>query len=105
MDHTLQLSLLLFFYKVFTIAAGVFITYLGYRLFVKGIFNEAGDLDLSFKNNKLIMKKAAPGTFFTLFGAIIICFAVFRGLSLESKKSSGAPVASQAPPPLLEKPH
>jgi hypothetical protein len=62
---------------VFTVS-GTFCVYLGYKLFVKGLFNEAGDLTASSGNKKLIIKKAAPGTFFALFGAIIISINVYR---------------------------
>ncbi|MBC8756348.1 hypothetical protein H2O64_16860 [Kordia sp. YSTF-M3] len=54
--------------------------YLGYKLFAKGIWGQAGDLDIKFKDNQLILKKAAPGTFFALFGAIIISVTIWKGL-------------------------
>jgi len=74
----------LFWYKISCLIVGLTIIYLGYLLFVKGIFNESGDIDANFKNYKLTVKKAAPGTFFVLFGAIIIGFSIFKGLELTS---------------------
>ncbi|WP_295648239.1 hypothetical protein [uncultured Mucilaginibacter sp.] len=69
-------------------------------LFVKGIFNESGDVDASFKNYKLTVKKAAPGTFFVLFGAIIICFTIFNAIDLKS--GVGPPIDQTTTPPVLK---
>jgi hypothetical protein len=91
--------LLIFLYKVITLLCGVFIIYLGYRLFTKGIFNEAGDLDASWKDMKLLVKRAAPGTFFALFGAIVIYLSVYKGLDF---KSETKPMQVELPPPSLK---
>ncbi len=56
---------------------------MGYRLFMAGIWGKAGDLDAQFGENKLLLKKAAPGTFFVLFGAIIIALTIWKGLSFD----------------------
>lgn len=80
-------------YKVVCLASGLVFGFLGYKLFVQGIFAGAGDLDASFKNNKLILKKAAPGTFFALFGAIVISFTVGIGLRQE-QHTMGVPHVS-----------
>ncbi len=69
-----------FGYKLVCIAAGVFIIYLGYRLFAKGFFRSAGSLEGEIKGTgKLTITNAAPGTFFTALGAIVICCTVFKG--------------------------
>jgi hypothetical protein len=79
-----------FYFKLSCIAAGLIIIFLGYRLFLKGIFNESGDLEGSWKSSKLIVKKAAPGTYFVLFGSLVICSAIFKGMSnSESYGGSG----------------
>jgi len=62
---------------------GLSIISLGYKLFVKGVFSESGDVEGSFKDYKLIVKKAAPGTYFVLFGSLIIGLIVFKGISID----------------------
>lgn len=71
---------LTFLYKIICLLVGLTCITLGYRLFVKGIFNESGDLESSWKSMKLIVRKAAPGTYFVLFGSLIIAFTIYKGL-------------------------
>lgn len=75
-------------YKFATLIAGIILSYMGYRLFMAGIWGNAGDLDVKFKSNKLIVKSAAPGTFFVLFGTIVICFSIFKGMKIDKKTIS-----------------
>ena len=82
-------------YKLACIVSGVLICYFGYRLFVLGIFRGAGDLDSSFKNTRLILKKAAPGTFFALFGALVVGATVWMGLELNEPASVSPAGAGQ----------
>jgi hypothetical protein len=65
---------------------GLIIIYLGYKLFLKGIFNESGNVEGSFKDYKLIVKKAAPGTYFVLFGSFIIGMTIFKGYEIDEVK-------------------
>ena len=53
---------------------------MGFRLFMAGIWGQAGDLNAQFGDNKIVLKKAAPGTFFALFGTVIIVFTLYKGL-------------------------
>jgi hypothetical protein len=75
-------------YKLTSLLVGLISIYLGYNLFVKGIWGQAGDLDVKFKDNRLILKKAAPGTFFALFGAIIISITLWKGLEFNKYSNS-----------------
>lgn len=72
-------------YKLACLASGMLFAFLGYRLFVLGIFDSAGDMDARFKNNRLILKKAAPGTFFALFGACVIVLVIWTQLKQDVK--------------------
>jgi hypothetical protein len=72
------------FYKIITVIIGFIIVYWGYSLFKKGIFSESGNLIATWGSKSLLLKKAAPGTFFSLFGVIIILLAIFKGIRLES---------------------
>ena len=84
----------LLLYKLACVFGGVLICFLGYRLFALGIFRGAGDLDGSFKDTKLILKKAAPGTFFALFGALVLGMTAWKGLEFNEP----AAVASATAP-------
>nr|WP_294950184.1 hypothetical protein [uncultured Mucilaginibacter sp.] len=72
---------LVFWYKIACLIVGLVIVFLGYMLFIKGVFNESGDVEGSFNDYKLIVRKAAPGTYFVLFGSIVIGMIVFKGFS------------------------
>jgi hypothetical protein len=82
---TMDTTLALFIYKLVSIGSGLLVCYFGFRLFILGIFTGAGDLSSQFQNTKLILKKAAPGTFFALFGAAVIGVSLWKGLGFESE--------------------
>jgi hypothetical protein len=74
-------------YRCLIIATGGLFEYLGYRLFVLGIYEKAGELKASWKGASLLVRQAAPGTFFALFGATIITVAVVRPAEFHNKQS------------------
>lgn len=76
-------------YKLVSVASGAFVCYLGYRLFTLGVFTTAGDLDTTFKDTKLVLKKAAPGTFFALFGAAVIGVTIWKGVEFHTVGPAG----------------
>ncbi len=90
MDIPIPVLLIFFLYKALTLLAGLLIVFMGYQLFLKGIYTDAGEIQAEWKQNKLLLKRAAPGTFFSLFGAIIICFAVFKGVNLQQSQSGNS---------------
>lgn len=85
--HTLMVSLTI--YKVVTIFAGLAFAFMGYKLFIHGIFRQAGEFQTNWENRKLVLKKAAPGTFFALFGTLIVCISLWRGLTFEPSQDQG----------------
>lgn len=85
--HTLMVSLTI--YKVVTIFAGLAFAFMGYKLFIHGIFKDAGELRTNWDNRKLVLRKAAPGTFFALFGTLIVCTSLWRGLTFEPSQEQG----------------
>lgn len=86
-------------YKIISLGIGFALCYLGYRLFMAGIWGESGDVEGSFGDNKVIVKKAAPGTFFALFGAIVIGLTILQGLNFNGKVTN-----IQDKPPVEEPP-
>ncbi len=67
-------------YKTLSLIVGFGFGYLGYRLFISGVYEKAGELKAAWGDNRLILKQAAPGTFFSLFGAIIILITLLKGI-------------------------
>lgn len=79
--------------------SGVLSICLGYKLFNTAM-EATGDLEAGTEKIKLKMKRIAPGTFFALFGAVILTTALYNSLSLglplytdqlEQNKQSGVP--------------
>lgn len=77
-------------YKLSCLTVGSLFSILGYRLFKSGIWGNAGDLETNFKDSKIVLKSAAPGTFFAVLGAAVIITTIWQGINftLESKEPS-----------------
>ena len=84
MQVSTHIILSLISYKLASLVVGSVFAHMGYRLFMSGIWGSAGELEASFADNKLIFKKAAPGTFFAVFGALIIAITLYKGLEFEN---------------------
>jgi hypothetical protein len=83
MDVIVQLSLISILYHLASLASGVALAYMGYRLFLAGLFQDAGELRMSiFRDSRLLVKKAAPGTFFAMFGVFIVFGSFYLNMSL-----------------------
>lgn len=80
MDIVLCKVIAITIYKICSLATGVLLSFLGYKLFMAGVWGNAGNAEGSFGDNKLIIKKAAPGTFFVIMGAIVIGLTIMKGL-------------------------
>lgn len=66
-------------YRCVSMFIGLVFGLLGYRLFVLGIQAKAGDFNAAWGKNNVALKRAAPGTFFALFGVIIISVSLIKG--------------------------
>jgi hypothetical protein len=88
MEIWTQITVALSFYKAVSLLVGLLLAYMGYKLFMAGVWGEAGDIEAHFQDNKLVVKRAAPSTFFAILGAIIICFTIFKGMELEGYNSN-----------------
>ena len=86
MDIVLAEVIAVTVYKLCSLATGVTLSYLGYKLFMAGVWGNAGDAEGSFGDNKIVIKKAAPGTFFVLMGALVIGLTIFKGLDFNSNQ-------------------
>ena len=72
---------LMIFYKVVSLIVGLAFAHMGYRLFLAEKEKSAGNLDVRGRGCLLKLTGGAPGTFFALFGMVIVAFAVFKGIS------------------------
>lgn len=70
-------------YKVASLCIGLAFGYMGYRLFLAGIERPAGDLEAASGARSLKLSRAAPGTFFALFGAAVIAATIFQGFDVQ----------------------
>lgn len=70
-------------YKLASLLVGLGFGYMGYRLFLAGIQQPAGDLKASVGNRRLKLLRTAPGTFFVLFGAGVIVATIVQGFDVE----------------------
>lgn len=87
MTEFTQIALAITGYRVFTIIIGLVFAYLGYKLFCKGIYEQSGDLKAAWGKYTLVLRQAAPGIFFALFGVIIISISLIQGINIERIKS------------------
>lgn len=88
MDNNTTIVISTTVYKLCSLLVGVFLAYMGFKLFMSGIWGNAGDLDSKFGNFKIVLKHAAPGTFFALFGTVVIGLTIFKGLNFESSQTT-----------------
>ena len=68
-------------YRLSIIATGALSIYLGYRLFLSGLFPyaiEGTEFSAEILGNTFTLRHAAPGIFFALFGVIIISVMILR---------------------------
>jgi hypothetical protein len=79
MDTKSALVISFTIYKIAGLGVGVVFLYFGYRLFMAGLWGAAGDVEAQFRDLKILVRQAAPGTFFALFGAAIVMMTLFKG--------------------------
>lgn len=63
--------------RILIVLAATLCIYLGYLLFIKGVSGQAS-LKAQVDRSKLQVVNAAPGIFFAIFGAAILCVMVFH---------------------------
>lgn len=88
-------------FRLAVIAAGALIVVLGYRLFLQGLASgDETDASIEGGGFKLTLKKAAPGTCFALFGAVLISVMVIQGspeLDITTAAADNVAVPSELP--------
>jgi hypothetical protein len=99
---------LVIFLQILGISAGIAFGVMGYQLFSQGVF-EASDVEAVWGDKKLLLKRAAPGTVFALFGACVVVFTLWKSPSLDhviqnspTSRASSAPSESKPPNPAIQ---
>ena len=72
-------------YRTICTLTGLVLAYLGYRLFMNNINGNAGDVNAHFKSIRIVLRRTTPGTFFVLFGTVVISITAYRALDVEYK--------------------
>ncbi len=67
-------------FGVTPLLVGLTFMYFGYKLFKLGITEKSGNMNVQARSIKLIVQQAAPGTIFTICGAVIIIVAIIKKL-------------------------
>ncbi|QDT96795.1 hypothetical protein [Gimesia aquarii] len=88
-SEIIMMVIMLSLYRIVSLLVGLGFAYMGYKLFDHGVFDKAGDLSAAWGKNRLLLKQAAPGTFFSLFGTVIVVVALWKGMSFDF--TNGAP--------------
>ncbi|WP_148714735.1 hypothetical protein [Chitinolyticbacter meiyuanensis] len=68
-------------YKLASLGIGLIFCILGYKLFTLGIWGRAGNFETNLRDIKIVLKSAAPGTFFAVLGAFIVLYTISQGLN------------------------
>lgn len=67
-------------YRLAIIAVGALSIYCGYRLFSMSTGGQGNaEISASFAGNEFVMKQAAPGSFFILFGTVVVGLMIYQG--------------------------
>ena len=91
-------NLIVALYKVVTMLVGLAIVVLGYKLFRHGVFEKTpAQLKAYFGDRHFVLKAAGPGSFFAIFGSIIIGLSCHKGLTVWGEPRLDSPTANAVP--------
>jgi hypothetical protein len=77
-------------YRLGIVASGTLTMWLGYKLFLAGVFEKAG-ASMAVGDRKLRLTNAAPGTFFALFGSSVVGFCVLHPPTFDLRRERDIP--------------
>ena len=93
-------------YRLGIIGAGIVSIYVGYRLFLSGLFPyavEGSAFSAEVAGATFSLQNAAPGLFFALFGTIVIIVMILRSpAEFKYKTSSGDEVSMRGADPDID---
>jgi hypothetical protein len=106
-SFTIASILYLSVFRLSIIAVGALSIYLGYKLFIAGVGTaqggEGAGVEASLGGSTFALKNAAPGTFFALFGVVIIASMLINApAEIKYNKGSTGSDAQDSTPVLAE---
>src|SRR5580765_4270089 len=88
MSEDVQIILIANIFRIMSLLVGFGFACLGYKLYVKGVFDKTQDLKASFGNAKLALRNVAPGVVFGIAGIVVGILAVVRPVMLDHSRES-----------------
>lgn len=70
-------------FKLTSLGVGLAAVFMGYRLFQQGFWGHPTELAANVGKGKLLLKSAAPGTFFALFGTAVVVTTLYKGFNVD----------------------
>lgn len=93
MTENVWIVLILTTFRIVCIMASLFFCYLGYRLYVKGVFEKEGKIEGRYGKAKFVLRNVAPGVVFVVLGTVVGGFAVIRPINVhEETDTTASPV-------------
>ncbi|HJY86254.1 MAG TPA: hypothetical protein VKE24_05395 [Candidatus Acidoferrales bacterium] len=77
-----QLVLIGNVFRIACLMVGFGFAYLGYRLYVKGVFDKTQDINASFGDAKVALRHVAPGVVFGIAGIVVSILSVVRPIQI-----------------------
>ena len=65
--------------RILIILGAIFFGYLGYKLYMNGLKEDRGKLNVESKLMSFVLSGTGPGLFFMAFGGIVLVIALFTG--------------------------
>lgn len=92
-------------YKLSSLITGVILCYFGYRLLLSTVTNSvSANIKLEFFNGKINVSKLTPGMLFSLFGAIILGFTMWKGIEIKKVPVAQNTTSVQSIAPTIKAP-
>jgi hypothetical protein len=102
MSEDVQIILIANIFRIMSLLIGFGFACLGYKLYVKGVFDKTQDLKASFGNAKLALRNVAPGVVFGIAGIVVAILAVVRPVMLDHSRESQRHGSASATPRIVD---
>lgn len=90
MSENVQLLLIENVFRVACLLVGTVFGYLGYKLYVRGVFDKTQDINAAFGSVKVALRHVAPGVVFGIAGIAIAALSVVRPITLDHSVEKAA---------------
>jgi hypothetical protein len=89
-------------YRCVLVGVGLALSYMGFRLFCLGLYEKVGELKASWGGRALVLRQAAPGTFFVVCGGVVLLGTLARGVQFDKEiEGSRAHLSDASRKPLV----